>query len=44
MTTNMLRNLADDWIEFRKMYMKYYVLDPSHYVSAPSSSWNEMLK
>ncbi|CAI2200960.1 5969_t:CDS:2, partial [Funneliformis geosporum] len=36
--------LADVWTEFRKMSMKYYELDPSHYVSAPSLSWNGMLK
>jgi hypothetical protein len=24
--------------------MEYYELDPSHYVSAPSLSWNAMLK
>ncbi|CAI2196553.1 12206_t:CDS:2, partial [Funneliformis geosporum] len=29
-------NLADVWTEFRKMSMKYYELDPSHNVSAPS--------
>ncbi|CAI2190427.1 12406_t:CDS:1, partial [Funneliformis geosporum] len=26
------------------MSMKYYEFDPSHYVSAPSLSWDGMLK
>ncbi|CAI2172475.1 11433_t:CDS:2, partial [Funneliformis geosporum] len=30
--------------EFRKISMEYYELDPSHYVSAPSLSWDGMLK
>ncbi|GBB89790.1 hypothetical protein RclHR1_01660009 [Rhizophagus clarus] len=37
-------SLADVWTEFRKMSMEYYELDPSHYVSAPSLSWDAMLK
>jgi hypothetical protein len=37
-------SLADVWTEFRKMSMEYYELDPSHYVSAPSLSWDSMLK
>ncbi|PKB96142.1 hypothetical protein RhiirA5_435370, partial [Rhizophagus irregularis] len=37
-------SLADVWTEFRKMSMEYYELDPSHYVSAPSLSWDGMLK
>ncbi|RIA93135.1 hypothetical protein C1645_819763 [Glomus cerebriforme] len=43
-TTTMPKNLADVWTEFRKMSMEYYELDPSHYVSAPSLSWDGMLK
>ena len=37
-------SLADVWTEFRKMSMEYYEIDPSHYVSAPSLSWDGMLK
>ena len=37
-------SLADVWTEFRKMSMEYYELDPSHYVSAPSLSWDANLK
>jgi hypothetical protein len=36
--------LTDIWTAFRKTSMKYYELDPSHYVSAPSLSWDAMLK
>ena len=31
-------SLADIWTQFRKTCIKYYELDPSHYVSAPSLS------
>ncbi|CAI2196156.1 13569_t:CDS:1, partial [Funneliformis geosporum] len=41
--TNVL-SLADVCTEFQKMSMKYYELDPSHYVSALSLSWNRILK
>ncbi|CAG8595582.1 9297_t:CDS:2, partial [Cetraspora pellucida] len=37
-------SLADVWTEFRKMSMEYYELDPSHYVSAPSLSWDAQFK
>ena len=37
-------SLADVWTQFRKTCIKYYELDPSHYVSAPSLSWDAMLK
>ena len=36
--------LADVWNEFREMSMKHYKLDPSHYISAASFSWDAMLK
>ncbi|PKK63101.1 hypothetical protein RhiirC2_784010 [Rhizophagus irregularis] len=36
--------LADVWTAFRETSMKYYELDPSHYVSAPSLTWDAMLK
>ncbi|CAI2194857.1 5565_t:CDS:1, partial [Funneliformis geosporum] len=36
--------LTDIWTAFRKTSTKYYELDPSHYVSAPSLSWDAMLK
>src|SRR5438552_7545592 len=35
--------LANIWIKFRETSMKYYKLDPSHYVSAPALSWDAML-
>ncbi|CAI2195514.1 5830_t:CDS:1, partial [Funneliformis geosporum] len=31
-------SLADVWTEFQKMFMEYYELDPSHYVSTSSLS------
>ncbi|CAI2201965.1 17431_t:CDS:2, partial [Funneliformis geosporum] len=31
-------SLTDVWTEFRKMSIKYYELDPSHYASTPSLS------
>jgi hypothetical protein len=37
-------SLADVWTEFRKNSMENYELDPSHYVSAPSLSWDGQLK
>ena len=37
-------SLADVWTTFRKISMHHYGLDPSHYVSAPSLSWDAMLK
>ncbi|GBB99069.1 hypothetical protein RclHR1_03400021 [Rhizophagus clarus] len=37
-------SLADVWTQFRKTCIKYYELDSSHYVSAPSLSWDAMLK
>ncbi|CAI2168462.1 50_t:CDS:2, partial [Funneliformis geosporum] len=37
-------NLADIWTQLRKMSMEYDGLDPSHYVSLPSYSWDAMLK
>ncbi|GBB85764.1 hypothetical protein RclHR1_01220060 [Rhizophagus clarus] len=37
-------SLTDVWTQFRKTCIKYYELDPSHYVSAPSLSWDAMLK
>src|ERR1044072_6432774 len=36
--------LADIWMKFRKSTMEYYGLDPSHYISAASLSWDAMLK
>ena len=36
--------LTDIWTKFRETSMKYYKLDPSHYVSAPALSWDAMLK
>ncbi|CAI2198791.1 1259_t:CDS:2, partial [Funneliformis geosporum] len=35
---------ADIWITFRKTSMHHYSLDPSHYVSTLSLSWDAMLK
>ena len=43
LTTDVLL-LSDVWETFRKMSMKYYELDPSHYISAPSLSWDAMMK
>ncbi|CAI2192658.1 8525_t:CDS:2, partial [Funneliformis geosporum] len=37
-------SLADVWTTFRKTSMHHYGLDFSHYVSAPSLSWDAMLK
>ncbi|CAI2197618.1 19688_t:CDS:2, partial [Funneliformis geosporum] len=37
-------NLADIWTIFRKTSMHHYSLDPNHYVSASSLSWDTMLK
>ena len=37
-------SLADIWTKFRETCIQYYKLDPSHYVSAPSLSWDAMLK
>ncbi|CAI2201229.1 9829_t:CDS:2, partial [Funneliformis geosporum] len=37
-------SLADVWTTFRKTSIRHYGLDPSHYVSAPSLSWDAMLK
>ncbi|CAI2201863.1 8167_t:CDS:1, partial [Funneliformis geosporum] len=37
-------SLADIWTKFQKMSMEYYKLNPSTYVSAPSLSWDGMLK
>lgn len=36
--------LADVWTAFCETSMKYYELDPSHYVSAASLTWDAMLK
>ncbi|XP_064215761.1 uncharacterized protein LOC135265262 [Tribolium castaneum] len=36
--------LADVFENFRNMCLKHYELDPAHYVTAPSLSWNAMLK
>lgn len=41
--TNILL-LADVFENFRKTCFDIYQLDPAHYVSAPSLSWNAMLK
>ncbi|CAI2196025.1 14231_t:CDS:2, partial [Funneliformis geosporum] len=35
-------SLADVWTEFRKMFIEYYEFDSSHYISAPSLSWDGM--
>ena len=35
--------LTDIWTKFRETSMKYYKLDPSHYVSSPALSWDAML-
>ncbi|CAI2197657.1 16022_t:CDS:2, partial [Funneliformis geosporum] len=37
-------SLADVWTTFRKISIRHYSLDPSHYVSASSLSWDVMLK
>ncbi|CAI2201273.1 15795_t:CDS:2, partial [Funneliformis geosporum] len=37
-------SLADVWTIFRKTSMHHYGLDPSYYLSAPSLSWDAMLK
>ncbi|CAI2198649.1 18530_t:CDS:1, partial [Funneliformis geosporum] len=37
-------SLADVWTIFRKTFMHHYGLDPSHYISASSLSWDAMLK
>ncbi|GBC00650.1 hypothetical protein RclHR1_39290001 [Rhizophagus clarus] len=34
----------EDYHHAQKICIKYYELDPSHYVSAPSLSWDAMLK
>ena len=36
--------LADIFENFREQYLHTYGLDPAHYVSLPSSSWDAMLK
>ena len=36
--------LADVFENFRKQYLDTFGLDPAHYVSLPSSSWDAMLK
>ena len=36
--------LADIFQNFREQYLHTYGLDPAHYVSLPSSSWDSMLK
>ena len=36
--------LADIWEAFTRTCLKNYELDPAHYVSAPSLSWDAMLK
>ena len=36
--------LADIFENFREQYLHTYGLDPAHYVSLPSSSWDSMLK
>ena len=36
--------LADVFKSFRKTCLQYYKLDPCHYFTSPSLSWNTMLK
>ena len=36
--------LADCFEAFRALSMKYYGLDPAHYISSPGLSWDAMLK
>src|SRR5271169_7003952 len=36
--------LADVFENFRKMCLKYYGLDPAHYISAPGLAWDACLK
>ena len=36
--------LADVFERFTTESLKFYKLDPSHYVSSPGLSWNAMLK
>jgi hypothetical protein len=36
--------LADVFEAFRDMAMKYYDLDPAHYISSPGLSWDTILK
>jgi hypothetical protein len=36
--------LADVFENFRRTCMENYKLDPAHYVSAPSLSWDAFLK
>jgi hypothetical protein len=35
--------LADVFVNFRKMCLNYYKLDPSNYLSAPALAWDAML-
>ena len=39
-----VRQLADVFEAFRDFSMRNYQLDPAHYVSLPSLSWDAMLK
>jgi hypothetical protein len=36
--------LADCFESFRDLSLKYYGLDPAHYISSPGLSWDAMLK
>ena len=36
--------LADSFQKFISTCLKYYVLDPCHYFSAPGLSWDAILK
>lgn len=36
--------LADVWQNFRKVCMRHYGLDPSHYCTSPGLSWDALLK
>jgi hypothetical protein len=36
--------LADCFESFRDLSLKYYCLDPAHYISSPGLSWDAMLK
>ena len=42
--SDILLLLADVFESFRKTCVKYYKLDPCHYFSSPSLSWDAMLK
>ena len=44
MKKDILLLLADSFQKFISTCLKYYVLDPCHYFSAPGLSWDAVLK